>query len=335
MTAIRATGGDAGDEDAGGAAGAGGGASGRIAVVILTWNAAPTIAACLGALPPELRAGDIVVVADNASTDDTVAIVRRVAAWAELIENGGNLGFAAGNNRAIAPLSARGFEFVFVLNPDTVVQPGALAALRTAAAALPTAAVLQPLLLRTAGPTPIVDSLGLRPRCTFGADDDGHGTALSTAAALPTAIFGACAAAAFYRTAALRRAGLFDEQLFVLAEDLELAFRLRLHGGDARLVPAARVLHARGISGAQRDRGAARRRKHWLQRNTVALALRYWPRRWLGLAAPLLAWRMAQALWLAGENPGQPCWPLWRRYWRERGESRAAMIAHDVDRWFR
>lgn len=305
-----------------------------IAVVVLTFNAASTIGACLASLRGELLPEDIVVVADNASTDGTVAALRAAAPWVEIEEHPHNLGFAAGNNRAIERVLARDFEFVFVLNPDTVVVPGAFAALRAAATAAPNAWLLQPVLVGAVDAGEVVDSLGLRPRRSFGGDDVGHGAPLGSIGRDPAPIFGACGAAAFCRADALRRHGAFDGELFLLLEDLELALRWRCAGGEALLVPTARVEHRRGISAAQPDRSSARRRKHWLQRNAVALALRYWPWSLLLLHAPSLGWRIAQALWLRRSNPAQTCWPLWRRCWGERSATRRAMRAHGVDRWF-
>ena len=71
------------------------------------------------------------------------------------------------------------------------------------------------------------------------------------------------AAAALLRADALRAAGLLDERFFVLLEDVDLMFRVRLAGWDVHLVPSARVLHARGISGTRRG-AASRLRRFWL-----------------------------------------------------------------------
>src|SRR5690606_5819509 len=68
----------------------------------------------------------------------------------------------------------------------------------------------------------------------------------------PLPIFGCCAAAALLRREALLEVGLFDESLFVLLEDTDLAFRLRAAGYEAALLPAIRVRHRRGVSTARR-----------------------------------------------------------------------------------
>ncbi len=305
----------------------------RQAVVVLTWNSREDVPECLESLRLQVRPGDAVLVVDNGSTDGTVEAVHRAHPWAEVAENGSNLGYAAGNNAGIRKALDRGFDAVLVLNPDTVLLPGAVEALLAAFDAAPRAGAFQPVLLLHSDPGR-ADSLGLRPRRTFGAEDAGRGGRAPPAAAADAPIFGPCGAAALYRAGALRAAGLLDEGLFLLEEDLDLAFRLRIAGFDALLVPGARVLHKRGISGAPADPAAARRRKHWLQRNTVALALRYWPAGLLALGSPLLAGRALQALLLSSENPGHPCLPLWSRFRSLRAASRRGMAERGLDRWF-
>jgi GT2 family glycosyltransferase len=309
------------------------GAGRRLAVVVLAWNSREDVLACLESLRTEVGPADAVLVADNGSADGTVDAVRRAHPWAEVLENGANLGFAAGNDAGIRRALERGFRWIWILNQDTEVQPGAVEALLAAGEAEPGAGALQPVLLSLEDPG-VIDTLGLRPYRSLGGGDAERGRPASEIPVKAVPIFGASGAAAFLRAEVLRKAGLLDEELFLLCEDFDLAFRLRMAGAGALLVPAARVLHRRGVSGAQRDPAAARRRKHLLQRNTVALALRYWPARALLLAAPLLLWRAAQALLLSPADPAHPCLPLWRRYLGLRGEARRAMEARDLDRWF-
>jgi GT2 family glycosyltransferase/glycosyltransferase involved in cell wall biosynthesis/tetratricopeptide (TPR) repeat protein len=86
-------------------------------IVILAWNAWATTRACLDSLRPTLGVLDQVVVVDNGSTDATPAQLRRYA-WAAVVTNDENLGFAAGCNRGAA--AARHPVVVF-LNNDTVL----------------------------------------------------------------------------------------------------------------------------------------------------------------------------------------------------------------------
>ena len=303
----------------------------RLAVVVLTWNGRDDTIACLESLRSQIGPRDAVFVVDNGSSDGTLEAVRSQHAWAIVIENGSNVGFAAGNNAGMRRALGDGYGLVFVLNNDTVVPPGAIEALVAYSDAHPEAGAVQPVLVRHDDPSRL-DTLGLEPLRTFGARDVGMGEPVGSAPTAPREIFGASGAAALIRADALRAAGLFDEDLFVMAEDADLAFRLRIAAFAVHLVPSVRVLHRRGISGRPQDPRAARLRKLWLQRNAVALALRYWPARWLLVFAPLLGYRAAQALVLA--VPEHRCLALWRSSLARRAEARRAMAARGVDRWF-
>jgi N-acetylglucosaminyl-diphospho-decaprenol L-rhamnosyltransferase len=96
------------------------GQSGTIGVVIVTYNSevhidglAATLSVALGTLPHR------VVVADNSSDDGTVARVRAVGY--ELVEMGGNLGYAAGLNAGLRRLTDA--RAVLILNPDIELAP--------------------------------------------------------------------------------------------------------------------------------------------------------------------------------------------------------------------
>ncbi len=308
-------------------------AQARLAVVVLNWNGREDTLRCLDSLRGEIGPGDAVIVVDNGSTDGSPAAVKAAHPWAEVIETGANLGYAGGNNAGMRAALDRGFVWVLLLNNDTTVEPGALGTLHAHGEAHPETGALQPLLV-TAEDPPRVDSMGLRPLRCFGVQDAGQGAPASSAPRDPVPILGPCGAAALYRVATLRETGLLDEDLFLLCEDLDLAFRVRMAGKEAHVVPEALVRHRRGISGRQGDAAAARRRKFWLQRNTVAMALRYWPPRWMLLGAPLLLWRMFTALRLSESDLAHPCLPLWGRCLAERGASRRALVRAGADRWF-
>lgn len=99
-----------------------------LSVVVLNWNARPYLVACLRSIFEQDWKREIeVVVVDNASRlDDSVEVVRRDFPGAILVENPENMGFGAGNN--VGWQRSRG-RYVLFLNPDTVVEKGALDAL--------------------------------------------------------------------------------------------------------------------------------------------------------------------------------------------------------------
>ena len=111
----------------------------RLAIVIVNYKSAALTIDCLRSLAPELatRPGVEVVVVDNASGDgsaERLAAAVRDEGWsgfARVQPEATNSGFAGGNNAAIRPLlsGAAPPDFVMLLNPDTIVRPGALSAL--------------------------------------------------------------------------------------------------------------------------------------------------------------------------------------------------------------
>src|SRR2546427_4300091 len=92
-----------------------------VSITVVTYNSGRYIARCLDAVfQQEYRALEVIVV-DNASQDDSLAILARYKHRIRLIQNDRNSGFAAGQNQAIA---ASHGQWVLTLNADVLVQPG-------------------------------------------------------------------------------------------------------------------------------------------------------------------------------------------------------------------
>jgi GT2 family glycosyltransferase len=293
--------------------------SARLAVVILTWNGRSDTLACLASLEAagHPASDEAVVVVDNGSTDGTLGAVAERFPWADLIQNGSNLGFAGGNNAGLRWALARGFRYAMLLNNDTEVPAGALDALVAHMDGHPECGGVQPLLVRH-GDRSCIDSSGVELFSLPGARDRQIGRPVGEAPKSAEPVFGACAAAALYRAEALQKAGLLDEDFFVLLEDVDLCFKIRLAGYDMALVPEATIFHKRGISAQGTLSGE---KKYLLHRNIRALALRYWPAKYLLQYAPFLCkgW-----LWGAAFAVRTGRWSQWsalmRRARRERRE---------------
>lgn len=101
----------------------------RIAVVVVTYNSALVLAACLLALIDAAAGIDLmdVVVVDNGSTDDSILIAEAIAGLPiTIVRMGRNAGYAAGFNAGVASLGRKP-DAVLLMNPDCRMQPGALA----------------------------------------------------------------------------------------------------------------------------------------------------------------------------------------------------------------
>lgn len=208
-----------------------------LAVVIVTFRSAPDLPGTLDALLPQLWADDELIVVDCGSDDDPQSVLDRVAPSARLIELGENLGFAGGANAGVAASTA---PLVFLLNPDARVAPGALDALRAAAAEQPGWGAWQALVTMEDG-RQVNTSGGITHWLGFGwAGACGQPV---PAAQAPYETSFASGAALIVRREVWEAAGGFDAEYFMYGEDLDLALRLRLMGWGVGVVPAARVEH--------------------------------------------------------------------------------------------
>ncbi|HZT66417.1 MAG TPA: glycosyltransferase family 2 protein [Acidimicrobiales bacterium] len=107
-------------------------ASADVGVVIVTFNSAEDLAGCLRSLPP----CSSVLIVDNGSVDETLSVAE--AAGVSCVPTGQNLGFGAAANLGAARLTE---PFLLLVNPDAILGPGAVAALRSAFDAEPRLAI--------------------------------------------------------------------------------------------------------------------------------------------------------------------------------------------------
>jgi N-acetylglucosaminyl-diphospho-decaprenol L-rhamnosyltransferase len=103
----------------------------RIAIVLVTYNSAGVLEGCLRSLPDGARGVTLtdIVVADNASTDESVRIATESTVPVQTVQLGRNAGYAAGFNAGVSVLDFGRLDAVFVLNPDCRLRPGCLATL--------------------------------------------------------------------------------------------------------------------------------------------------------------------------------------------------------------
>jgi len=221
----------------------------RVAVVVVTFEAERFVEDCFGSLRRIDAAGaDVEVIAvDNGSRDGTVRLLGERFPEVAVLANDRNLGFAGGNNAGIGRALEHGADFVYLLNPDTEVTPGFLREALSVARERPEAGQVQSLLLlasernlvNTAGNA--IHFLGLGYCGRF------RETA-SSVPDVPAEIAFASGAGVLLRTQALRESGLFDEELFLYQEDLDLGWRMRLAGWTALLAPRSVVFHKYAFS---------------------------------------------------------------------------------------
>jgi len=292
-----------------------------VSVIIPTWNGASLLPACLGALRAQTYAPLEVIVVDNASTDQTVSLLRERYAEVKLIVLPENRGLTGAVN---AGIRAAAGEIIALLNNDAEAEPGWVAALVAALAAHPEAgSVASKMLLydrrevlNSAGDTYGCDGLPAN-RGVWERDAGQYDQAVE--------VFGACGGAVAYRRRMLDEIGPFDEELFMYCEDVDMAWRAQIAGYRCVFAPAARVYHRLSAT------GGGKIASYYTGRNTLfvlakdyppALLRRYWPRilaAQLRIAwAALRAWRgEAARARLRGQWAGLCGFARWRRKGRE------------------
>jgi N-acetylglucosaminyl-diphospho-decaprenol L-rhamnosyltransferase len=212
----------------------------RPAVYIPNYNGARHLERVLGSLRGQTRPVEVVLV-DNGSTDDSVALVREQFPEVSVLELGRNVGFGPAINRAANEHPA---DPLILLNNDTECEPRFVEAMLEAASG--GAEMVAGVLLQEEAPR-LIDSAGVVADRTLMGFDYLHGEPLSAleGAADP---LGPTGGAALYRRDAFEAVGGFDERIFLYYEDLDLALRLAAAGGRCRLAPEARALHAYSAS---------------------------------------------------------------------------------------
>jgi GT2 family glycosyltransferase len=219
----------------------------KASIIIPNYNGLRFLAPCLDALRGQTypRALTEVILVDDASTDESVAFVRRQYPEVKVVRLPRNSGLAAACNAGAAVASG---ELLVMLNNDTEVEPGWLAALVASAVAHPQAgAIASKMLLfdrrdtlHNAGDVMAADGIP-RNRGVWERDEGQYDAEL--------AIFGGCGGGVAYRRAAWQAAGGFDERLFMYLEDVDLAWRLQLAGWRAVFAPQARLYHHLSATG--------------------------------------------------------------------------------------
>jgi GT2 family glycosyltransferase len=237
----------------------------KVSVIVLNWNGQQYLERCLSALAAQTYPSYEVILADNGSSDGSVAFVAERFPRVRIVQNGANLGFAAGNNAGIR--ASRG-AYVATLNNDTQVEPGWLAALVAALESDPGVGLCASKMLRW-GSEGLIDSAGVCVDVLGWAWDRraGQRDEAGPAEREPLELFGACAGAALYRRAMLDQIGLFDPDFFIYLEDVDLAWRAQAAGWRCLYVPQAVVYHVHAGTVAEESPFKIRllgRNKVWL-----------------------------------------------------------------------
>ena len=224
----------------------------KTAIVILNWNGAQMLRQFLPSViahtPVECAR---IIVADNGSTDDSLAVLAAEFPAVEVITLDQNYGFAEGYNQALRRVG-EGYDFYLLLNSDVEVPEGWLQPMLDYMENHPDVAACQPKLRAHHTPTHFeyagaaggyIDSLGY-PFCrgrifdTVEADEGQYDQVAD--------IFWATGAALLIRSAVYWEVGGLDGRFFAHQEEIDLCWRLRSRAYRIVCVPQSVVYHLGG-----------------------------------------------------------------------------------------
>lgn len=210
----------------------------RVLAIVVNYNGREYIGRCLDSLAGQTFPDIRIVVVDNGSSDGSVAFLRKNYAQLDLIVLPENLGFSAANNLAIRSGNE---EYIVLLNPDAVSDKEWIRSLVKAIEATPDAGFAASKMCDYDRPE-IIDRAG--DGYTYAGAGVLRGRGQNVDMWDNTQwIFGACAGAAIYKRKMIDAVGGFDEDFFLLYEDVDLSFRAQLQGYKCIYVPKAVVYH--------------------------------------------------------------------------------------------
>lgn len=220
-----------------------------VAIVILNWNGRAYLQKFLPSVLASAHSNCEIIVADNASTDDSVAFVKQQYPAVRIILLAENFGFAKGYNEAFKQVKA---DYFVLLNSDVAVAPGWIEPVIQLMESDNMIAACQPKILMENNPDVFeyagaaggwIDCLGYpfaRGRI-FDTCEEDKGQYNNAAR-----VFWASGAAMFVRATAYRACNGLDEYFFAHMEEIDLCWRMQLAGYSIMVCPQSVVYHVGG-----------------------------------------------------------------------------------------
>ncbi len=271
-----------------------------VSAIVVNYNRARMLIECVDSLVRQTVPLHEIIVVDNGSSDGSADLLRRAhGGWVKIVELDENLGFAGGNNAGAREASG---EWLALINNDAVADPRwvertlrAVSLERNAAMA-----ACRILVSRDDG---ALDNVGVK----LGLDGMSRGAYhfRREAEVFGPSVLLPSGCAMMIKREVFSRIGGFDEDFFAYSEDTDLGLKVRLMGYECALADDAYVYH-RGGGGTLGMISPAK--AYLVERNRIAILIRYYPARYVMLSPIFTAmryWAMFRgALKVAGKAAG-------------------------------
>lgn len=241
----------------------------ELSIIIVSYNTSKLLQVCLQSVVKALSFGHLgkkseLIVVDNASTDDSVTMVRSQFPKVLLICNKKNLGFARANNQGINKSQSK---YVLLLNSDTEISQDSLNSLIKLAEKEKKIGIIGCQLLNKDGS--IQQSVGYFPTLwkvffwmSFLDDVPGLTEFIKPYHVVHKEFYKkfhevdwVTGAFILAKREVIDKAGLLDERIFMYGEEVEWCYRIKKEGYKVYYYPVTSVYHHKGGSGAGKDSG--------------------------------------------------------------------------------
>ncbi|MBM16000.1 MAG: hypothetical protein CMH75_07955 [Nitrospina sp.] len=210
-----------------------------VSVIVPNWNGIRFVGMCLDSLDKLHFKNFEVIVVDNGSTDGSRELIEEKYSWVRLLKLPENMGFAIACNEGIKTSNAR---YVVLLNNDIEVTPDWLTELYEGMERHPECGMGTTKMMFLDNRDVFYNTGDLFHSWSAGGGR-GQGEKDIGQYDQENFVFGACAGAGIYRKELFNQIGLFDEDFFIFAEDVDLNMRSQLQGFQAVYLPKSKVYH--------------------------------------------------------------------------------------------
>ncbi len=238
----------------------------KLTILIVNWKTPDLLVKCLESLKTDRNFTNFIVyVVDNNSQDESVALVEDQFKTVKIIKNQENLGFSVACNQVLKIFTT---EYIFLLNPDTTIAQDAVSILLDYMENNPNIGICGPKVLNCDG------SLQLACRRSFPSPMASFYRLTYLSYLFPKhkamanynltfidenqicEVDSVSGAAMLIRKSVIDKIGVFDENIFMFGEDLDLCWRAKTAGYKVMYNPNSIVIHEHGASSKKRPIGA-------------------------------------------------------------------------------
>ena len=222
-----------------------------VAIILLNWNGFEFTKSCIDSLLQTINRDYEIILVDNGSEDDSLQHLMHLYPDLHFLKSPTNLGFTGGNNLGMHYALKKGFEYILLLNNDTVVERDFLSPLVERLKNCTACAAVQPLIYFMHDREKTWNAGGrylkwLAISKTLYTIPDNTG-------AYPTDWITGCAF--MVKSSVIEQIGVLDDLYFAYFEDVDWSLRMKKAGYLLEIVPTSRIYHEAGASSKSKSGG--------------------------------------------------------------------------------